>query len=305
MVAVPLACNMPNFRPNLAANRPSSRAEIPGELPLWNPKSSTSSTYRRALGETRGIMVIFGIANSSYRLAWNGVARALIRIDRHPIRVSATGEPEGPDVFAVEGPVVRRLRSGQIGERRQHVHRGGHLLADPASGNRAGPPENGRPPKRSFGGRVAAAVQRLVRAEAGVVGLPAGGRPVVGGPKDQGVLLEAQLPELVEDLARRPVELFHRVAPRPVGALAAKSLAGERGLGAAGHGLREIEEKGSVPVRLDIIQRTFRVSLGQQVAVDGRFDHPLVFHQRQWRPNARRTLVGRHVGAVGDAEVRI
>ena len=40
MVAVPLACRMPNFRPNFAANSSSSRAASPGEPPLWNPKSN-------------------------------------------------------------------------------------------------------------------------------------------------------------------------------------------------------------------------------------------------------------------------
>jgi hypothetical protein len=44
MVVVPLACRMPNLRPNLAANCSSSRAAIPGELALWKPKSSTSFT---------------------------------------------------------------------------------------------------------------------------------------------------------------------------------------------------------------------------------------------------------------------
>jgi len=57
----------------------------------------------------------------------------------------------------------------------------------------------------------------------------------------------------------------------------------------------EKEKERALSMVFDVLESFLRVSLGEQVAVDGRIDHLLVLHERQRRPLARRSLVGRHI----------
>ena len=196
---------------------------------------------------------------------------------------------ERREIPPVDDPVPRRFRAEDRGERRQHVDVAGDTVAGRAGGDVAGPAQDARFAHTPFevGGLVARERRRR----------PARG-PVVGGEDHQGVLIEALLAERVHDPADRPVDLLHRVAQEPLGALPFEAL--RRRDGIVDHRIGQVEEERLLALGPQELHRLLRVAAGQLGLVGLGLDHLLVAVERQRRV-ARAALL--HVVAVGQAEV--
>ena len=81
-------------------------------------------------------------------------------------------------------------------------------------------------------------------------------RPVVARPDDKCLAIDAEFPQLVEQLSGRPVELFNRITPGTIGTLATEVGAGRRG-SAARHGLRQVQKEWLISIRFHKFDRAF------------------------------------------------
>ncbi len=111
-------------------------------------------------------------------------------------------EQQRRDVFAVDDAIGGRLATGELCEGRQQVHRRGKFVTDRIGGNFARLPDDGRHSKRTFAGRVAASVQRQIRAAGQIAGSRIDRRAVVGCPDHQRVLGDPEFDQV--DRASRP-----------------------------------------------------------------------------------------------------
>ncbi len=103
-------------------------------------------------------------------------------------------------------------------------------------------------------------------------------RAVVGGEDDEGILLQAILPQGLEHLAHRPVDFFDNIPieplPRPPGKTRSDKDRDVR------HGMRQIEEEGRPGTALDERDRPLRVAPGQLGLIGSFLDHPIPIDQR-------------------------
>ena len=191
---------------------------------------------------------------------------------------------QGEQVLAVDHTIVGHLGSSDGSAGRQKIHAGPHFRALLAGRDAAGPPHHGGHAHPALKAGELIAFERIGESPDASVHITLypglGGKfpwTIVGGVYDQGVLIELELAQRLEDLPGRPIKLLDGVPVQPDLAFSFEWRSGVEGN--VRHGVWQIDEEGVLLVLPDEGNGFLGVTLGEGVLVGRVFDDLGIAHE--------------------------